>query len=306
MKVLITGSEGYLAKNLAKKLSKQKIICYGVGRGNWKKKYQYKIWGYKFNINGSINNRLLKKLNNLSFDYVIHCAGGTSPINSFINSISKKQDYKNNVLSIRYVLDYILRKKKKTKIIFISSASVYGNNFKKLTENSKINPLSIYAKNKFLAEKLCHDYYKKYKINILILRGTSIFGPGLRKQFIHDACLKITKNKHIFFGTGNEIRDYIYIDDFCNLINRILKIGFKDFKIINVGTGKGTKISKIIHYIKKKLKGKITPKFNKFGYKTNPKRIVVDNKKAKKFNWHPKIKFYDGLDNYIKWFKSAY
>ena len=37
MKVLITGSEGYLAKNLAKKLSKQKIICYGVGRGNWKK-----------------------------------------------------------------------------------------------------------------------------------------------------------------------------------------------------------------------------------------------------------------------------
>ena len=198
-------------------------------------------------------------------------------------------------------------KKKKTKIIFVSSASVYGNNnFKKLTENTKVKPVSFYAKNKFLAEKLCLDYYKKYKINILIIRGTTIFGPGLKKQFIHDACIKINKNKNIFFGTGNEIRDYVYIDDFCDLMNRILKKGFKDFKIINVGTGKGTKIRDIIHFIKKKFKVKITPKFNKFGRDENPKRIVVDNKKAKKFNWYPKIKFYDGLENYIRWFRSEY
>ncbi len=138
------------------------------------------------------------------------------------------------------------------------------------------------------------------------MRGTTIFGPGLKKQFIYDACLKIIQNKNIFFGTGNEIRDYIYINDFCDLINKVLNKDFKGFKIINVGTGKGIKLREIISYLKKKLDIKITPKFNKFGYKNNPMRMVVNNKIAKKLNWKPKIKFYDGLDNYIKWFKSDY
>jgi len=307
MKVLITGSEGYLARNLARNLFKKKIICYGIGRGNWRTKKQYKKWGYKKNLNVSINKKILNKFKNFNFDYVIHCAGGASPINSMINSVSKKQDFNKNVLSIKFVLDYILLNKKKTKIIFISSVSVYGNNnLKKITENAKIKPVSNYARNKFLAENLCYDYFKKYKINTLVLRGTTIFGPGLKKQFIYDACLKIIQNKRIFFGTGNEIRDYVYIDDFCNLINKVLNKSFKDFQIINAGTGKGTKLKDIIKHIKKKMGVKIIPKFNKFGFRTNPKSMVVNNQKAKKFNWYPKMKFYDGLDKYIKWFKSEY
>ena len=307
MKVLITGSEGYLARNLSRNLNKKKIICFGIGRGNWKTKNHYKKWGYKKNINGSISKRLLNKFSNYNFDYVIHCAGGTSPITSQMNSISKNQDYKKNVVSIKHVLDNILLNKKKTKVIFISSVAVYGNNnLKKVTENTKIRPISNYARNKFLAEQLCYEYFKKYQIDILILRGTTIFGPGLKRQFIYDACLKIIQNKNIFFGTGNEIRDYIYINDFCELINKVLNKDFKGFKIINAGTGKGIKLRKVISYLKKKLNIKITPKFNKFGYKNNPMRMVVNNKNAKKFKWQPKIKFYDGLDNYIKWFKSDY
>ena len=106
---------------------------------------------------------------------------------------------------------------------------MYGNNnLKQVTENTKIRPISNYARNKFLAEQLCYEYFKKYQIDILILRGTTIFGPGLKRQFIYDACLKIIQNKNIFFGTGNEIRDYIYINDFCELINKVLN---KDLKV---------------------------------------------------------------------------
>ena len=61
MKVLITGSEGYLARNLAKNLYKKKILCYGIGWGNWKTKNQYKKWGYKKNLNGNISRKLLNK-----------------------------------------------------------------------------------------------------------------------------------------------------------------------------------------------------------------------------------------------------
>ena len=61
MKILITGSQGYIARNLSKKLSKKKISCYGIGRGNWKRK-DYKKWGYYKNVSGTINTKSLKKI----------------------------------------------------------------------------------------------------------------------------------------------------------------------------------------------------------------------------------------------------
>ena len=86
-------------------------------------KISIKKWGYKKNINGSISKRLLNKFSNYNFDYVIHCAGGTSPITSQMNSISKNQDYKKNVVSIKHVLDNILiNKKNKGYFYFISSS----------------------------------------------------------------------------------------------------------------------------------------------------------------------------------------
>jgi nucleoside-diphosphate-sugar epimerase len=60
----------------------------------------------------------------------------------------------------------------------------------------------------------------------------------------------------------------------------------------------------VIYYISKKLEVKIKPKFNSFGKEENPTSLVPDIKKVKKFNWSPKKNFYEGLDEYIKWFKN--
>ena len=54
MKVLITGSQGYIARNFCKKLSKSRITCYGIGRGDWKKKADFKKWGYYQNVSGGV------------------------------------------------------------------------------------------------------------------------------------------------------------------------------------------------------------------------------------------------------------
>ena len=81
----------------------------------------------------------------------------------------------------------------------MSTISVFGNSkLKKLKENDKTLPISTYSKNKILAEKLCFNYYKKFNIDIAIIRGTSIFGPELNRQIIHDVCEKISKNQNIF------------------------------------------------------------------------------------------------------------
>ena len=92
MKILITGSQGFLARNLSKKLNKFGFICYGVGRGKWKGNV-HKKWGYYKNINGTISEKTLKKYKKIKFKYIIHCAGGVSPNTSLIRSISQKQDF---------------------------------------------------------------------------------------------------------------------------------------------------------------------------------------------------------------------
>ena len=67
-----------------------------------------------------------------------------------------------------------------------------------IKESSKTNPVSNYARNKKKAENLCLNYSNKYNFDLLILRVASIYGEGLEKQFIHDACQKISNIKNTF------------------------------------------------------------------------------------------------------------
>jgi len=66
MKILITGSQGFLAKNLSKKLNKHGFICYGIGRGKWKNNAAKK-WGYYKNITHTISKKTLNNLILLTF-----------------------------------------------------------------------------------------------------------------------------------------------------------------------------------------------------------------------------------------------
>ncbi len=304
MNILITGSQGFVGKNLSKNLSKFGYKCYGIGRAKSKKE-KYKSKNYIKNINGTINDNRLNEFNNVKFEYIVHCAGGTSPNTNLIKSISQDKDYEKNVTSIYTVLNYFSKFKKKPKIIFISTISVCGNvKKKKINENDKLNPISNYAFNKAIAEKICKLFNENDNFDILILRGSSLYGPGLQRQIIFDACQKISNGKSIFFGTGKETRDFIHINDFTELIMSIIKKGFKGYHIINAGSGNGTKIIAVVRSVIKILKKKIKPKFNNYGKNINPNSLIADIEKSKKFNWSPKISFHDGLKDYIKWFKN--
>ena len=297
MNILITGSQGFLAKNLALKLKNKNLKIYGIGRGKWKGD-EYKKWGYFRNLNDDINSKNILKYKKISFKYIIHCAGK-------VIGLSAVDDFKTNVLTTQIVLDFIYRTKQNPKLIFISTLAVYGNKNKFLTENAKINPISNYAHNKILCEEMCSFYSRKYNFDLLIMRISSIFGPGLERQFIYDACKKIYNNSSKFFGTGKEIRDWIYIDDLTTLIFKILNKGFKKINIYNVGSGVGVSIKDVINFINKKFKKNLKPSFNFVGSDSNPKILISSINKIKIFNWKPTTNFYIGLERYINWFKKT-
>ena len=245
-KILITGSHGYIAKNIAKKL-RNNFNVYGIGRGKWKKK-DYKKWGYLDQINGDLTKKNLSRYN-FKFDFIIHCAG------SRLVGLTRKVDFINNVKSTISLIDFIKKNQSKTKIIFMSSYSIYGNDYKNLiSENFSTKPVSVYAINKKKAENLLLNFSKKNKSHLMILRIASLYGNGLKKQLIYDACLKISKGLNNFYGTGREKRDFIHISDLVNIVLYFCIKGFSNVNIINCGSGKGRQIKDVIKLISSSFK----------------------------------------------------
>ena len=283
MKILITGINGYIGSNLK----------------NFLKKKNNKIFGIKSKTSVKDYNKLIR--DKVKPDVIIHCAGsGLVGVNQISHYIHKKK----NVDSTKQLIKFIKKLNiNGSKIIFLSSQAVYGKiNSKKISENNLTKPISAYGKTKLLAEK----ELKKINYNyIIILRLFSIYGIGLRKQIIWDACCKFKKNNYFFRGNGLEKRDFLSIKDFNNLIKLIIMNKKPSTSIYNVGSGVGTQIKNLVDYIKVEFKIK-----NKINYTGNPNIIENQNyissndKIKKKFNWKCISKLKIEIKKYVKWFKK--
>ena len=296
-KILITGSHGFLGRNLSVLLKKKSYKVYGIGNGKWSKK-EYKKWGYDYLINGDVNlKNLLENFKNI--DYIVHCAGR-------VIGLTPYEDFLKNVLPTQAILEFVRLKKINPKIIYLSTIAVNETKgTKPIGENFPINPTSNYAFNKKVSEDLLLFYSNKFNLDILIARTTSLYGDGLKRQFIFDVCNKLSNKNDKFFGTGNEIRDWLHVSDMSQLILRFIKKGFKKRVIVNCGSGNGNKIKDVLQIIMQELKIKLKPKFNKVS-DSNPSKLIANITKAKKFGWTPKKDLKTGLIEYVKWYKKNF
>ncbi len=284
-KILITGVYGFLGSNIYRRLSKSNSFnVFGIGRNKNKKKF-------RDTISGSINKQNLNRLS-LKPDTIIHCAGEGS-----INNVKKK--YGNGYLTIKKIINFYKNKKIK-KFILISSAAVYGG-------GKKINPISKYGKQKLLIENLCKLNFKNNTSKLVILRVFSLYGPGLKKQLFWDVCKKIKKKENLFFGTGNEIRSWVYIDDLVEIIYKLCKKPNRSLTLNIAGkdTIKNKDLIKKIYstyFLNKIFK---VPQFSGKNRKGDP-RIMRSYKKNflnnKIINYFTNID--TGIYRYIKWFKK--
>ena len=295
--ILITGINGFVGLNIYNSL-KSDYKLYGIGHGKKRDKFKTLI---KY-TNKSIRKNILQKYF-ANIDTIIHCAGS-----GLVGLSDNQKIFLRDVNSTKNILKFASDNKKKINVIFISSISVYGNEYKKkISEKTEILPISNYAKSKKESEKICKKYSDKFNIGVKILRVTSLYGMGLKKQVIFDAIIKILRNENKFHGTGNEIRDFLHIDDFTDLIKKILKKKFENYEILNCGSGKEYKIKDVIQKVKKKNNFKKKIIFTKKYIKSNPKYMVANISKVKKnYKWKPKKNFYVELPKLINQIKKNY
>lgn len=240
-KVLITGSYGFIASNIIDKLnllSDVRIFSIGTNRKKLNKKFNT----YK-HLESKINLENLEILCDSTPDVILHCAGvGT------VNQGSSSHLSNESTLFTSKEVCKFAKKYKVKKVIFLSSAAVYGNSL--LKKSQRLNPLSDYGRQKKDCENLFLSMNDTHTTPI-ILRLFSVYGPNLRKQLIYDAFNKFTKQKEpIFRGDGNQIRDFIHINDVIKVIKYyISKKNISNQIIQDVGTGIETKIKDLIYLI---------------------------------------------------------
>ena len=228
----------------------------------------------------------------LDFDYIINLAGN-------INHKNKFQTYKAHYSGVKNLLKIINLKKLKL-FIQIGSSLEYGKIKSPHKENFKCKPISHYGRAKYLATKYIQKNIKKY----LILRPYQIYGPHQKKDrlipIIIDGCLK---NKSFRCSDGSQFRDFLFVDDFSDLILKILKSKKTFNGIYNIGTGNPLKVKDIINLIQKKIrKGK--PLFGKLNMRKEEMIYTFPNIKKiqNSYKWKPKTNINLNLNKTIKFY----
>ena len=273
-KILVTGHEGVIASNLIKKLTNCEIIIDSIN-------------GKRIDLQ---NNDEVMKIEPV--DIVIHLGGKTE------KGLEWKEYFENNVIGTLNILKYCIKKNIK-KIIFVSSY-VYGNpKYSPIDEQHQISPHNLYTKSKFLAEELCKIYSEKYKFNVIILRPFNIFARSMNKDYLISNLIEsINTKKTVTITNRTSKRDFLYIDDFIELI---LKIKDHDFKceIFNVGSGISYSFDEVIEIIEKNTSKKLNLEY-KNDDQSYIQNITADNSKITKIlDWKPELTFEEGLQKLL-------
>lgn len=301
-KVLITGAYGFLGRYTAKSFHDAGYRVSGIGHGKWHK-YEYSQWGIQDWYETTITFESLININEV-FDIIVHCGGSGSVAFSYQNPY---EDFQKSVQSTLSLLEYIRLTGKPCHFIYPSSPAVQGElGDKKIVEDDPSNPVSPYGFHKKAAEELCLSYNKNFDIKVSIIRYFSIYGVGLQKQLLWDACLKIKQaiNEVTFFGTGEETRDWLYVKDAASLILSIAQNDVEKINIINGGTGIKTTVRDTIDLLVKLYDKKVNVKFNQIVKPGDPRFYHADISKAHNLGWAPTINLDEGLKQYLIFFKN--
>ena len=273
-KILVTGHEGVIASNLIKKLTNCEIIIDSIN-------------GKRIDLQ---NNEEVMKIEPV--DTVIHLGGKTE------KGLEWKEYFENNIIGTLNILKYCIKKNIK-KIIFVSSY-VYGNpKYSPINEQHPVLPHNLYTKSKFLAEELCRDYSERFNLNVIILRPFNIFARSMNKNYLISNLIEsINTKKTVTITNRTSKRDFLYIDDFIELILKIKDYDFK-YEIFNVGSGISYSFDEVIEIIEKNTSKKL-----KLEYKNDDQsyiqNITADNSKITKIlDWKPELTFEEGLQKLL-------
>jgi len=297
-KILVTGGAGFIGFHLCKELSSlaSNLTIYdNLSSGkmeNVKDVPKAKL------IKGDILD--LKKLFSLEkTDLIYHLAAQVVVPYSMENPLI---DFDTNAKGTVQVLEKA--RKDDAKVVFASSAAVYGNPTVFPTpEEYGFHPFSCYGLSKVVGEEYCNMYQSQYGLDITIMRFANVYGSRCH-GVIHDFLDKIAKNpgKLEIIGTGLQSRDFVHISDVVDALVTVSASDSANGKVYNIGYGTTTTIIDLAKMMLKilNLQNKTFVTMTNVSWQGDVTKIWFDNSKAKKeLNWNPKVSLEDSIKEII-------
>ena len=315
--IIVTGGLGFIGSNLIKLLEKKNYYIINIDKINYSsnvKNIPDNIQNYKF-YKEDINNRTaIKNIINKYNPKIIYNLAAETHVDRSIDD--PKNFINSNILGIYNLLEVIRSLKKKIKFIQISTDEVYGDieNKKNSKELDAYNPSSPYAASKASGDLLIKSYIRTYKIFAIITNCCNNYGPNQYPEKLIPTIIYnlIRKEKIPIYGSGKNIREWIYVEDHCKAL---IKIGQKGLigENYNIGSGKtfnNIEIAKIIIKIFSKIKNKYQYKGKIKFVKDRPghdlKYSLNSDKIKEELNWKCETNFNVGIKKTIEWYLGKF
>ena len=311
MKLIVTGGAGFIGSNFiiywlknhpTDKITNIDKLTYAADLKNLEP-----IEGnpnYTF-IKGDIADKKFVENNFKYADIIVNFAAESHVDNSIKNS---ENFVRSNIVGVHNILEVV--RKKEIRFHQISTDEVYGslplNSKEKFSENSKYNPRNPYSATKAAADFLVRAYYNTYNIPVTISNCSNNYGPNQHpEKLIPKTILNAYMDKKVqVYGNGKQIRDWIFVEDHCSAIERIIRKGKmgETYLIGENGEKKNLDVIKYIFKIMNKQKSLIEFVKDRPGHDV---RYGIDASKIKrKLGWKPKFTFEEGIhitiDHYLK------
>lgn len=262
-RILITGGCGFVGANLVNRLLQDghQIIVIDDLSSSDEKNFENKV----IFVKGSIeDDKLLDECFSYKPEYLVHLAALFANQNSVDHPI---KDLAVNGFGTIKILDWA-KKKGVKKVLYSSSSCVYGNKSMMIESDNDLHPDTPYAITKLLGENYTKFWATYHKLDVVSLRLFNVYGPGdlpgIYRSVVPNFIKLALQGKSLTItGTGNETRDFCYIDDTINGICKVLFNKTTPGDIFNIATGKKTTILEIANIINK--------------YCNNKSEIIFDN-----------------------------
>ncbi|CAM8386480.1 WcaG Nucleoside-diphosphate-sugar epimerases [Candidatus Methylopumilus planktonicus] len=256
-KILITGVDGFIGGYLHSHLQSRDYYLICLVKTYSPNLAQYTNYKCKFVIGNIEDNTFINSID-FEIDYIIHFAGKNDIGESFSNPYST---INTNTFGTLNLIE-LARAKNVKKFIYISSANVYGKpHYIPVDESHPIQLNSPYSLSKLLSENILKYYYNHYDVKFVILRLFNVFGKNQNSRTVITDLLKklsIPNVEKIILKSPNNERDFIFIDDVCEIITEIMENNTCIAETLNVGSGCATKIIDVYKTVIKLLNSPVS------------------------------------------------
>ncbi len=310
--LLVTGGCGFIGSNFIDLLLSKKEIPLIVNldaltyAGNLDNLSKHINNGKHIFIKGNITDfdQVSKIIKKYSIDSIINFAAESHVDRSITNS---NIFFETNVGGTLTLLDASLKFGIK-RYLQVSTDEVYGslNDEGYFTESTKINPNSPYSASKASADHFVNSYHKTHNLDTIITRCSNNYGPfQFPEKFLPLLIHNATRNKQLpIYGSGNNIRDWIFVKDHCEGIYSALCNGLRG-EVYNFGGETELRNIDLAHKVLDLLDKPKSLISHIDDRKGHDYRYAIDITKAKKeLKWSPEVNFKDGLKFTVDWYSN--